>query len=52
LNLYTILYRFGVEPLKVLCDLLFHWELDGCYLPLRGRQLRAQVCRATNILQG
>ena len=52
MNLYIQLHWFGVESLKVLCDLLFHWELDGCNLPLRGRRLRAQVCGVVNILQG
>jgi hypothetical protein len=44
--------RSGVLLLKFLCDLLFHWKLDGCKLPLRGWRLRAQVCGVANIFQG
>jgi hypothetical protein len=38
-------------PTESLCDLLFHWILDDCKLPLRGRWLRAQVCGVANIFR-
>jgi hypothetical protein len=37
-----------ISILKIKCNLSFHWELVDCKL-LRGQQLRAQVCGATNI---
>ena len=41
------------SPYQVLCDMLFHWELDNCTLATHhGRRLRAQVCGVANINKG